>query len=131
VSEIRGRTVDKRRAATLPAYPARRLLCVHRLPRRPPLSGDDDGTAGCWSAIVRGIGLSPELMLSLNEWQRAQILTIEPQDIENIEDRFATSGKQFVELADAFAINTDDFSIKNRALDPVFWRETPSDNRTT
>ena len=55
-------------------------------------------------------------LLAFDEWQTAQILTIEPQQIESIEDRLALAGHQFVKLADDVLVETDDFAVEDGVL---------------
>jgi hypothetical protein len=55
-------------------------------------------------------------MLAFDEWQTPQIFTVEPQQVESIEDGFATPGHQFIESTDALCIEADDFAVDNSVL---------------
>ena len=46
----------------------------------------------------------------------AQVVTVEPQQVESIEDGLALAGHQFVELADAITVETDNFAVENSVL---------------
>jgi hypothetical protein len=54
---------------------------------------------------------------ALDQWQTPQILTIEPQQIESVEDGLALAGHQFAKLADVVVVETDNFAVKDRVLD--------------
>jgi hypothetical protein len=58
-----------------------------------------------------------QALLAFDEWQTPQVLTIEPQQIESIEDGLALAGHQFVKFADAITVETDNFAVENSVLD--------------
>jgi len=52
--------------------------------------------------------------------QAAQVVAVQPQQVKSIEDGLALAGHQFVELADAVAIEADDFAVQDSVLDGQF-----------
>ena len=57
-----------------------------------------------------------QTLLAFDERQTPQILTVEPQQIESIEDGLALAGHQFVKLANAITVETDNFAVDNGVL---------------
>jgi hypothetical protein len=62
-------------------------------------------------------------MLAFDEWQPPQIFTVEPQQVESIEDGFATPGHQFLESTDALCIEANDFAVENGVLNGSLSRD--------
>jgi hypothetical protein len=52
--------------------------------------------------------------------QAAQVVAVQPQQVEGIEDGLALAGHQFVELAEAVAIEADDFAVPDSVLGGQF-----------
>ncbi len=61
-----------------------------------------------------------KVLLSFDQWEIPQVFVIQPQQIERIENRMTTSGEQFVELAYAIAIDTDNLAIQYRTVNLQF-----------
>jgi hypothetical protein len=49
-------------------------------------------------------------LFAFNQWQAAQILAVEPEQIESVEEWLTSAREQFVELTDAVRIKADDFT---------------------
>ena len=52
--------------------------------------------------------------------QAAQVVAVQPQQVKGIENGLALAGHQFVESADAIAIQADDFAVGDGVLDGQF-----------
>jgi len=61
-----------------------------------------------------------QTMFPFDQRQAAQVVAVQPQQVEGIEDGLALAGHHFVELADAVAIEADDFAVQDSVLDGQF-----------
>jgi hypothetical protein len=52
--------------------------------------------------------------------QLAQVVAVQPQQVEGIEDGLALARHQFVESADTMFIETDNFAVQDSVLDGQF-----------
>jgi hypothetical protein len=57
-----------------------------------------------------------QVTFPLDQWQAAQVVAVQPQQVEGIEDGLAFAGHQLVELADAMFIEADNFAIQDGIL---------------
>jgi len=56
--------------------------------------------------------------LPLDQWQRAEVFTIEPQQVERCEMRISCARGEIVEARRAGFVQTTDLSVNNRVLHP-------------
>jgi hypothetical protein len=66
------------------------------------------------------LGQFMQATFPFDQRQASQVVAVRPQQVEGIEDGLALAGHQFVELADAVAIEADNFAVQDSVLDGQF-----------
>jgi len=61
-----------------------------------------------------------QVTFPFDQWQAAQVVAVQPQQVEGIEDGLALAGHQFVKFAFTVTVETDDFAVQDGVLDGQF-----------
>src|SRR5579872_6921232 len=70
--------------------------------------------------VVRRSNQSFQFSLSSQQWQRPQVFSVQPEQIERVEHRLGFSIQEFVENTSSHPVDADKFSVQNCILHAEF-----------